>query len=184
VEGGERVRRIVQELRTFSRSADETLEPVDLADVVRSTLLLTERELTSHARLIRDLSPARVEHALRPRLHQLVLNLVINAQQAIAARKLEPGQRHSITLATRTEGPWALLAVSDTGVGIPLALRERIFEPFFTTKPVGVGTGLGLAVCAMVAQRLGGRIDVESVEGEGSTFTLRLPIDGPEDAAP
>jgi signal transduction histidine kinase len=179
-EGGERVRRIVQELKTFSHSEDEVLEPVDLADVVRSTLLLTERELTANATLVRDLQPARIERALRPRLHQVVLNLVINALQATHAKPLSDGARHTITLSSRTEGAFAVLSVGDTGAGIPEAMVGRIFEPFFTTRAVGVGSGLGLAVCAMVAQRLGGSIDVKSVEGAGSTFTLRLPIQSTE----
>ena len=177
MQGGERVRRIVQELKTFSRGEDETIEEVDLADVVRSTLLLTERELTAYARLVKDLAPAQLEHASRSRLHQVVLNLVVNAMQAVQARTLQPPARHTITVCTRTEGHTAVLSVSDTGVGVPESLRHRLFQPFFTTKPVGVGTGLGLAVCALVVQRLGGTIDVDSTEGEGTTFTLRLPVD-------
>jgi two-component system, NtrC family, sensor kinase len=179
LEGGERVRRIVQELKTFSRSEEDVFEPVDLAEVVRSTLLLTERELAANARLVRELAPAKLDRALRPQLHQVVLNLVINAMQATHARVLPTGERHTITLSTRTEGELAVLSVSDTGVGVPEALRTRIFEPFFTTKAVGVGSGLGLAVCALVAQRLGGTIELDSVEGRGSTFTLRLPTAGP-----
>ncbi len=174
-QGGERVRRIVQELKTFSRTDDESLEYVDLADVVRSTLLLTERELSSRAKVVKALEPAPIHAAQRQKLHQVVLNLVVNAMQAVEARPLTGEARHSITLATRTEGPNAVLAISDTGAGIPEALQRQIFEPFFTTKPVGVGTGLGLAVCSMVAHRLGGSISVASAVGEGSTFTLSIP---------
>ncbi|MDP1822443.1 MAG: response regulator [Archangium sp.] len=176
-QGGERVRRIVQELKTFSRTDDETLEEVDLSEVVRATLLLTERELTARARLVKDLAAAPLHSASRQKLHQVVLNLIINALQAVEARPLTGGERHVITLTTRTEGGNAVLAVSDTGAGIPEELRRRIFEPFFTTKPVGVGTGLGLAVCAMVVTRLGGHIEVTSAVGEGSTFTLTIPCD-------
>ena len=176
-QGGERVRRIVQELKTFSRSDDETLEPVDLAEVIRATLLLTERELSARARLIKELAPAPLPAASRQKLHQVVLNLIINAMQAVEARPLADGARHLITLSTRTENGNAVLEVSDTGAGIPEELQRRIFEPFFTTKPVGVGTGLGLAVCALVAQRLGGIISVKSTVGEGSTFTVTIPLD-------
>ena len=176
-QGGERVRRIVQELKIFSRSDDEVLEPVDLAEVIRATLLLTERELSARARLVKELAPARLSAASRQKLHQVALNLIINAMQAVEARPLSDGARHQISLTTRTEGDHVVLAVSDTGAGIPEELQGRIFEPFFTTKPVGVGTGLGLAVCAMVAQRLGGSITVKSAVGEGSTFTLSIPCD-------
>ena len=174
-QGGERVRKIVQELKTFSRTDDEALEVVDLADVVRSSLLLTERELSSHARVVKELAPAQLDAASRPKLHQVVLNLIVNAMQAVVARPLPAGQRHQITLSTRTEEGNAVLCVSDTGAGIPEELQRRIFEPFFTTKPVGVGTGLGLAVCSMVVHRLGGTVAVKSKVGEGTMFTLTIP---------
>jgi two-component system NtrC family sensor kinase len=176
--GGRRVRAIVQELKSFSRQDEAALESVDLADVARSTLLLTEREVTARAQLVRQLEPALVALAPRQKLHQVALNLVVNAIQAVEARPLEPGQRHTITLATRTVGDEVLLEVSDTGCGIPENLRTRIFEPFFTTKPVGIGTGLGLSVCALVAERTGGTIDLRSTVGLGSTFTVRLPQAG------
>jgi signal transduction histidine kinase len=175
-EGAERVRRIVQELKIFSRAGDDTVEAVDLADVARSTLLLTERELSAHARVVKDLQPAKLEHASRPRLHQVVLNLVINALHACQARALASG-RHCITVRTGLEQGAAFVAVSDTGEGIPTAHRQRVFEPFFSTRPVGVGTGLGLAVCAAVAAQLGGRVELASEEAVGTTFTLRVPVD-------
>jgi two-component system NtrC family sensor kinase len=176
--GGRRVRAIVQELKTFSRHDEAAMEPVDLADIARSTLLLTERELQGHAQLIKRLESAPVARAPRQKLHQMVLNLVVNAMQAVEARPIEAGQRHTITLATRSVGEDVELEVSDTGCGIPENIRSRIFEPFFTTKPVGVGTGLGLSVCALVAERTGGRIEVHSEVGVGSTFTVRLPKTG------
>ena len=182
--GGERVRRIVQELKTFSRMEDETLDEVDLADVMRNTLVLIERELQASASVVKDFQSARIERGMRSRLQQVALNLVINALHAIEVRP-QKGVRHTLTLRTWTDGAEACLEVSDTGVGIPEKVRARIFEPFFTTKPVGVGSGLGLAVSSLIAQRLGGRIDVTSVEGQGSTFTLRLPVRPPavEEAA-
>jgi signal transduction histidine kinase len=176
--GGRRVRAIVQELKTFSRQDDSVLEAVDLAEIARSTLLLTERELNSRALVIKELAPAAIASAPRQKLHQLVLNLVVNAMQAIESRPLEPGQRHTIRIATRTDRDVVELSVTDTGCGIPEDNLRRIFEPFFTTKPVGIGTGLGLSVCALIAERAGGSIDVQSTVGEGSTFTVRLPAAG------
>ncbi|MDX2011618.1 MAG: response regulator [Myxococcaceae bacterium] len=179
VQGGSRVRAIVQELKTFARQDPDTFEPVDLAEVARCTLVLTERELSSKATLVKELKLARVELAPRQKLHQVMLNLLVNAMHAIEARPVT-GQRHTITVSTRTEGDVAVLEVSDTGCGIPQSARSRIFEPFFTTKPVGIGTGLGLSVCAMVVDRLGGRIDVVSEVGRGTTFTIRVPCDADE----
>jgi signal transduction histidine kinase len=183
--GGRRVRAIVQELKSFSRNDEGPMESVDLAEVARSTLLLTERELSGRATLRKSLERAPIARAPRQKLHQVALNLVVNAMQAVEARPLPPGERHLIELKTRTAGEFAELEVSDSGVGIPEGNLRRIFDPFFTTKPVGVGTGLGLSVCALVVERAGGTIDVTSTEGVGTTFTVRIPLVGlpeaPED---
>ncbi len=175
VEGGRRVRAIVQELKTFARADSDTLEVVDLADVVKSTLLLTEREVLRVATLCKSLEPACVEQASRARLHQLMLNLIVNAMHAVEARAATTGERHAIRVTTRTEGPHAVLEVADTGCGIPRENLEKIFAPYFTTKPLGVGTGLGLSVSRMVVEKLGGTIEVTSTVGVGTTFRVRIP---------
>ncbi len=177
VMGGKRVRSIVQELKTFSRHDDDQLEVVDFAEVARSTLLLTERELSAKATLVRELGFAQFRGP-RQKLHQLTLNLIVNAMHAIEAKPLDLG-KHVIRVTTRTEGDHVVLEVADTGCGIPEDIQRRIFEPFFTTKPVGVGTGLGLSVCAMVVERMGGTIDVKSKVGEGTVFTVRVPCEPP-----
>jgi signal transduction histidine kinase len=179
VHGGRRVRAIVQELKTFSRAEEAPMEAVDLAAVARSTLLLTERELTGRGTVERDLQSAPIDAAPKQKLHQVVLNLVVNAMQAVEARPLPEGQRHVLGLRTRTVGEFAELEVSDSGCGIPEANLSRIFEPFFTTKPVGVGTGLGLSVCALVVELSGGTIEVKSTVGVGTTFLIRIPRAGP-----
>jgi signal transduction histidine kinase len=174
--GGERVRKIVQELKTLSRGDDAPQESVDLAEVVASTLLLTEREMSARAKIVRDLGSARIALAPKNKLHQVVLNLVVNALQA-----MEEGDpsRNELRLVTRTVGAHAELLVSDTGCGIPPDVQSRIFDPFFTTKPVGVGTGIGLSVCAVVVQKLGGKIQVDSAPGKGTTFTVQIPLEPP-----
>jgi two-component system NtrC family sensor kinase len=172
-EGGQRVRTIVQELKTFSRADEnQVLEPVDLADIAASTLLLTERELQSRARVVKDLRPAPIDLAPKGKLHQVVMNLLVNALQALDDRG---PKQHEIRVHTGTDGRDSILSVSDTGVGIPEDQQTRIFEPFFTTKPVGVGTGIGLSVCVAVVQKLGGRINVQSRVGYGTTFEVRVP---------
>lgn len=99
---------------------------------------------------------------------QVVVNLVSNAKDATP-------QGGTICLRARAEGPEALIEVSDTGSGIDPSLMPRLFEPFLTTKPAGKGTGLGLSSVRAVVEQLGGRIEVRSLPGEGTTFTVRLP---------
>ena len=96
----------------------------------------------------------------------MLINLVLNAVDAMP-------RGGTITLETRTDAEWALLSVTDTGVGIPPEVRRRIFEPFFTTKETG--TGLGLSIVSGIISSYGGTIDVEAESGVGTTFTIRLP---------
>src|SRR5918996_2665856 len=167
-EGGQRVRAIVQGLKSFSRTDDGGAEPLDLSEVAASTLLLTEREISSRATLSKELSAAPVERAPRNKLEQVVLNLLVNALQALNGRDLRDCR---IRIATGQDATQAWLSVSDSGCGMEPAVRARLFEPFFTTKPVGEGTGMGLSFSENVIRKLGGRIDVESEVGKGSTFT-------------
>ncbi|HYX90428.1 MAG TPA: response regulator, partial [Myxococcaceae bacterium] len=163
-EGGRRVRAIVQGLKSFSRSDDAIPEPLDLAGVAASTLLLTEREICSRAALTKDLSPAPVKSAPRNKLEQVVLNLLVNAAQAVNGK---PEKERRIRIATGQDASESWLSISDSGCGMDSAVRARLFEPFFTTKPVGQGTGMGLSFCDNVVRKLGGRIEVESAPGQG-----------------
>jgi CheY-like chemotaxis protein len=119
------------------------------------------------------------------RLGQVFLNLVLNAAQAIPEGAPE---KHQVTLTLRPqEDAWVVVEVTDTGCGIPTGNLPHLFEPFFTTKPVGMGTGLGLSVCHGIVTGLGGRLEVESQPGRGSTFRVLLPVarqaEAPRDSA-
>ena len=107
---------------------------------------------------------------------RVFLNLIVNAAHAIAERVGTSGDRGLITIATRSENGLAIVRVSDSGVGIPVALRERIFDPFFTTKPVGVGTGQGLTIARSIVVKHGGALTFESEPGKGTTFEIRMPL--------
>jgi signal transduction histidine kinase len=110
---------------------------------------------------------------------QVVLNLVVNAAHAIADASAAKGKGR-ITITTRREGEQAAILVSDTGTGIPEAARARVFDPFFTTKDVGRGTGQGLALAhAIVVGKHEGSIRFETEIGKGTTFEVRIPMDGP-----
>ena len=111
-------------------------------------------------------------------MNQVFLNLIVNASHAIGdvVKKTE-GNRGLIKISTRRHDNWAEIQISDTGAGIPEAIRHRIFDPFFTTKEVGKGTGQGLAIAwSTVVEKHHGRLTFESAIGQGTTFTIRLPI--------
>jgi signal transduction histidine kinase len=111
--------------------------------------------------------------------NQVILNVILNAAQAIAD-KIPPGmdQKGTITVKIRKDRSWVVVQVSDTGGGIPKAIQSRVFEPFYTTKEVGKGTGQGLAISrAVIVGKHGGSIDFESAKGVGTTFSIRLPLE-------
>jgi len=172
-DGAERVRRIVGDLKTFSRADDAIRERVDLRNVVESSINLAMNEIRHRGRLVRELGEVPRVDANAGRLGQVVVNLLVNAAQAIpegAANKNE------IRVRTRTDGSGrAVLEVEDTGPGMPPEIRARIFDPFYTTKPLGEGTGLGLTICHGIVAALGGAIEVESEVGSGSLFRVVLP---------
>jgi PAS domain S-box-containing protein len=172
-QGAERVRQIVRDLKRFSRPDEEQRTPVSLPRVVEAALNLAEADIRYRARLERKLAAVPPVLANEARLSQVVLNLLVNAAQAIPEGD---SGRNQITVETRVgPGGHVVAEVRDTGVGIPPELRGRIFDPFFTTKAVGGGTGLGLTICHGIVSALGGSIEVESEVGRGSTFRVSLP---------
>jgi PAS domain S-box-containing protein len=172
IDGTDRVRRIVRELQSLGRGDVQVDETVDVAALVESTLALARRSIEDRTRVTVDVSAAPRVRGDRARLSQVLLNLVLNAADAIEP---DAPERNEIAIfATRDEGGRVVLAVRDTGSGIPADVMSRIFDPFFTTKPVGKGTGLGLAICQRIVSDLGGTLTVESTPGRGSTFRLVL----------
>jgi signal transduction histidine kinase len=173
-EGAERVRLIVQDLKTLSRPDDVALGPVDLAAVVRGSAKMARHELRDRARLVEEFEGVPAVRANAPRLGQVFLNLFINAAHAIDPGRVEDNEIRVV--AWRSTPDQVTVEVRDTGSGIPPEHLPRVFDPFFTTKPVGVGTGLGLPVCRRIITALGGDIRVESEVGRGTCFVLTLPV--------
>ena len=172
-EGAERIRRIVEDLRTFSREGSEDRERVDLREVAAPALRLVRHVLRDRARLVEDYGPIPPVLGSEARLGQVLLNLLVNAVQAIP-----PGQaeRHSVRIRTGTAPDGrALVEVSDTGRGIAPEVLPHIFEPFFTTKSQEEGTGLGLPICQQIVRAHAGEIHVHSESGQGAVFTILLP---------
>jgi signal transduction histidine kinase/CheY-like chemotaxis protein len=161
--GADRVRRIVKDLRTFSRQDEDTRGPVDLRAVMDSAAKMAAGELRPRAQLVRDYAAdVPLADGNEARLAQVFLNLIINAAQALPEGKAD---QNEVRLVTRR-----------VGSGIPPDVVGRIFDPFFTTKPVGVGTGLGLALCHAFITSMGGRIEVESQVGRGTMFRVTLRV--------
>jgi two-component system NtrC family sensor kinase len=170
LDGAERVRKIVQDLKGFSRVDESEWRTIDLVECFESTINIVWNEIKYKATLVRDFSELPPVRCYPHQLNQVFMNLLINAAQAID----KEGQ---ITVKAWQDGKEVLFSVADTGCGIPETHLSRIFEPFFTTKEVGIGTGLGLSVSYQIVKKHQGEIFVESTPGKGTIFTVRLPID-------
>jgi signal transduction histidine kinase len=152
-----------------------------LNHAIDSTITVARNEWKYVADLDTEFDPSLpLIPCLPGEFNQVILNLIVNAAHAIANMKgkgkLEKGR---ISVQTRNCLDWAEIRVQDTGSGIPEGIRTRIFDPFFTTKGIGKGTGQGLAIArSVVVDKHGGTIHFETIEGEGTTFIIRLPRDG------
>jgi two-component system, NtrC family, sensor kinase len=174
MQGIERVRQIVQDLRDFSRiDATQEWECAHLHRGIDSTLNLTAHQIIDKADVVKEYGEIPEVECLSSQINQVVMSLLVNAAQAMGA------ERGRITIRTGSEGEQVWLEVADTGAGIAPEVLHRIFEPFFTTRPVGVGRGLGLSLSYGIVQKHHGRIDVTSCPGQGSTFRVILPVRQP-----
>jgi signal transduction histidine kinase len=185
LEGLERVANIVRAMKDFAHPGKGQRQPVDLNRAIESTLTVSRNEWKYVADLVTDFDRNLPPVACLPAdVNQVILNLVVNAAQAIAIVVGDGSRgRGKLTVRTRRDGDWAEIRVEDTGTGIPKNIRHRVFDHFFTTKEVGKGTGQGLAIAhAIVVQKHGGTIGFESEESEGTTFIVRLPIGDRTDA--
>jgi signal transduction histidine kinase len=171
--GCDRVTDVVKSLADLSRPAANASGAVDLNAFLHRLIRLSRVDLERHATLTFSPGSVPVVSGDEPRLAQVVLNLLTNAAQAVAARPEGP-QRISVRTQTRAPDQ-AIIEVEDTGTGMTAEQLPRIFEPFFTTKPQGSGTGLGLALAARIIDDHHGLIEVESTLGVGSTFRIVLP---------
>ena len=179
LDGLERVTRIVRSMKAFAHPDASEMLAADINHAVETTLTIARNEYKYVADVetrFDTLPPVRCHLG---DVNQAVLNIVVNAGHAIADVVQGTERRGRIVVRTRVEGDHVVIAVSDTGGGIPLAIRERIFDPFFTTKEIGKGTGQGLAIArSVVVSRHGGTLTFDTELGKGTTFYLRLPIAG------
>jgi PAS domain S-box-containing protein len=183
LEGVERVAAIVRAMKESTHPHSAQHSDADLNHAIETTLTVARAEYKYHAEIETQLGDLPPVSCNLGELNQVFLNLVVNAAHALA----ESGKDASngrIRIVTGVEGNEVKISVTDNGCGIPPENLEKVFDPFFTTKPVGRGTGQGLAIArSIVVERHNGRIDVTSVVGEGTTFTLHLPITRDADTA-
>jgi signal transduction histidine kinase len=194
MQAARRARDLIQRILTFSRKSEDQRRPVEVVAVIDEAIRLIRSSLPStiDIRVQKDVTSA-VVRANPTQLHQVVLNLASNAAHAMDGQgELEVVQRvvrgndgkGESPEASPVDGDWYELVVRDNGRGMDPALIERIFDPFFTTKEVGQGTGMGLAVVHGIVTAHGGRIQVDSRPGQGTTFRVRLPLSGESAPAP
>jgi signal transduction histidine kinase len=172
-EGTERVKKIVQNLRMFTRMDQAELQDADLHEELDRTLNLMEPRFKNTIVVERDFGDLPRVRCYAGQLNQVFLNLLMNACDAVDGGG-------TIRVRTRPTGDGVRLEFHDDGPGIPEDVQRRIFDPFFTTKPVGVGTGLGLSLSHGIIERHGGRISVHSTPGRGTSFVIELPLVAPE----
>ena len=171
--GAERAAEIVRGLRAFARvgsAADIGL--VDLGETIELALTILRHELRDRVRVHKELGNVPRVRCDAPRMSQVFVNLILNAIQAMNGEG-------DLFIRLSADEEFVRVAIRDTGCGIPPHVKGKIFDPFFTTKPVGQGTGLGLSISYGIVEQHGGRIEVDSVEGHGATFTVVLPRWGP-----
>lgn len=178
-DGIARVRSIVQAMKRFSHASTTDAAPADINEAIETTLVVCRNEYKYVADIELELGDVPVVTCNIGELNQVFLNLVINAAQAIEEKTAGIGPQGQIRISTRLDGAEAVIEIADDGPGIPPALQDRIYEPFFTTKQVGKGTGQGLALARATIERHRGSLECVSVLGEGTTFTIRLPLQPP-----
>jgi signal transduction histidine kinase len=169
-DGLRRIQQIVKDLRDFARLDESELEEVDVNAGIESTLnIIQGHAKRRNVQLASELAPLPRVTCYPAKVNQVVMNLVGNAIDA----SRDGG---TVSVRTRADDTHVTIEVADTGSGIPPAIRKKIFDPFFTTKPQGEGTGLGLSISYGIVRDHGGEIEVDSEEGRGSTFRVKLPL--------
>lgn len=184
LKGSQRAAAIVASMLGYARNQSMQREPTDLVSLVEDVLLLCEKDLSKHQVQVEKKFQGRPQApVIRGQIEQILLNLVINARQAMPS-----GGRLTVEVRTNPMSHLAEIRISDTGIGIAPDKLRLVFEPFYTTKEPDEdghgGNGLGLSVCRQIIEQHQGRIRVESIVGKGSKFTVKLPLQASEERIP
>lgn len=174
-EGIFRINGIIHNLKKFSRQEVDEFIEYDINEGIQSTLIIAKNEYKYIADIKTTLSKLPYTKANASKVNQVLLNLIVNASQAIKEKNSD--ERGLITINTFSDDEFIICEIIDTGIGMSPEVYEKIFEPFYTTKPVGVGTGLGLSISYdIITKQHGGSINIESEKGIGSKFIIKIPI--------
>ena len=176
LEGLQRVASIVRAMKEFAHPDQKEMVATDLNRAVLATLEVARNEYKYVAEVETELGDIPLVTCHAGDLNQVFLNVIVNAAHAIEDVVKGTQRRGAIRVETRREGASVVVAISDTGGGIPTTIRDRIFDPFFTTKDVGRGSGQGLAIARSVVGQHKGSLTFDTREGEGTTFFIRIPI--------
>jgi signal transduction histidine kinase len=172
-DGIKRIQKIVMDMRAFAREDKNVMEHVKIEDVIEGVLNIVHSEIKYKAKLEKNYGDTPLIECNPQRLGQVFINMIINALHAIDGTG-------TIAIKTYRQDESVCVDVHDTGKGIPPENLNKIFDPFFTTKPIGQGTGLGLSVSHEIIKKHNGSMTVRSKVGEGTTFTVMLPINQKE----
>jgi len=174
-----RVTKIVHALKDLAHPDSSTQEMADINRAIENTLIVAAGEIKYVANVQLELHCDQPVRCHIGEIQQVLLNLMVNAGHAIAERVGKSGQMGCIKVSSCIQAEDIVVSIADDGAGIPVEVRDRIFDPFFTTKPIGKGTGQGLPIArSLVVERHGGQLLFESTLGKGTTFTMRLPLNG------
>lgn len=176
LDGAERVRRIVQDLKSFSHVDEAQWKPININENLDSTLNMVRNEIKYVADIVKEYGELPLVTCRPQQMNQVFMNILVNAAHAIEGHG-------TITVRTWQSDKTVCVSISDTGKGIAPEHLNRIFEPFFTTKDVGKGTGLGLSICYDIVHKHAGELTVESTVGVGTTFIVKLPIIPPPEVS-
>jgi signal transduction histidine kinase/predicted DNA-binding antitoxin AbrB/MazE fold protein len=176
-EGTERIKKIVEDLKHFAHPGQDKIQDTDINKELTSTLNVVNNELKYKARVVKEFNTLPIIMANPQQLNQVFINILVNAAQSIE-------KMGEIRIMTKAVNGHVQIHIRDTGCGISEENLTKIFDPFFTTKGVGKGTGLGMNIAYNIIQKHKGDIQVESRVGEGTTFILSLPVEGPGDDEP
>ncbi|MCW8334841.1 MHYT domain-containing protein [Vibrio paucivorans] len=178
LEGLQRISKIVRAMKSFSHSSNHEMQQVDIAEAIESTVTIARSEWRYVAKVETDFDSSLPSiPCYRDEFNQVILNFIINAAHAIEEKFSDSDTLGLIKVTTSSDGEYAIIAIEDNGTGIPDKIVNRIFDPFFTTKDVGKGTGQGLNLAySCIVELHGGLIQTDTTPGEGTTFTIKLPL--------